>query len=530
MKQIAMLLALFYTSFWVSNAIGDTGPALVDAALAASAAYDTGSVPGYIQVSDSSFPNSKETNGFHAAAFEKGNEIIIAVRGTDPSGFNKLVYNLFSDTSFATGDPTSSLRSEVAQLVAFLAQVVKDHPGAKITLAGHSLGGALAQIVGQAANLPVISFDAPGALLVVKQLADQLAPLKALPTSSGPTQAVVNYRLRGDQISLIGTQIGTTVTVGNVYGDVAVDKLAPTYFLDFHSIATLISQIGTRCASVLAVTACNNQSKIVPTSQTAWCDISSCASTSEGAMLAKVVSSYGSAGFVVTSSTCADPVLKIVYGYSSQPVWYAACSFQLQREGQTIQALEGAVLGVPVPPLVPNFSNDTLGLNIVPNIALGEPAGLQEKIEGVVLRVANALFIDPPPGYSYLYEESSTSPFVASVGLPIVDSIAGWNLRYHDESGWSPFTTNMVDGLFAFNTNVDALNFLPVDNQGNPMFNPNPFFYEMAFQSPGTFNASVTTVDSISADVPEPPSFALYGAGLLALLILQRRSKRTKLS
>jgi putative lipase involved disintegration of autophagic bodies len=43
-----------------------------------------------------------------------------------------------------------------------LIKIHQDFPNAQIVLTGHSLGGALTQIVGDAAKLTIVSFDALG--------------------------------------------------------------------------------------------------------------------------------------------------------------------------------------------------------------------------------------------------------------------------------------------------------------------------------------------------------------------------------
>jgi T5SS/PEP-CTERM-associated repeat protein len=171
--------------------------------------------------------------GFLAVAYKDGNgNIVIAYRGTVPTEYK----NLLSDTSFVTGIPSAAFTSYTSYAAAFLAKIAAANPGANITVTGHSLGGALAQLVGLASGLDTVTFDAPGPLLLILGLRGALAPASALNTSH-QTPTITNYRLYGDQVSEVGVQVGLTVTEPSPYPRNWLTAL------DNHGTAPLIAAI-----------------------------------------------------------------------------------------------------------------------------------------------------------------------------------------------------------------------------------------------------------------------------------------------
>ena len=151
------------------------------------------------------------SSGFEAVAYQNGNQIVIAFRGTYRGDNAALVKNILADASFLTDSATLPLASEVEDAAKFVAQIHSDYPDAQLTLTGHSLGGAIAQLVGQTSGIASTAFDAPGAGDLFTKLASELqwAPIVS---SSAQTR---NYRLYGDQVSLVGTPIGEQFTEYN---------------------------------------------------------------------------------------------------------------------------------------------------------------------------------------------------------------------------------------------------------------------------------------------------------------------------
>ena len=120
--------------------------------------------------------------------------------------------------------------------LSFLRAIQSDpaNAGDIITITGHSLGGAIAQILGAASGDPTVTFDAPGA----QQFLAPLQRLNILPnTLPSPSSQDENYRTQGDVVSYRGTQIGPMNTIPS--------NVTPSWgqALHNHSLGLLISQL-----------------------------------------------------------------------------------------------------------------------------------------------------------------------------------------------------------------------------------------------------------------------------------------------
>ena len=167
--------------------------------------------------------------GFYGAAFKSNNQIVIAYRGTQEP------LDYVADSSWAFGSPDFPLRDQVRDASTLLARVRAAYPAANITLTGHSLGGALAQIIGLASGYAVTGFNAPGMQQFQATLALELR--QAAATSDGTSHGNVNYRLSADYISRAGTPTGETRTLGGRYPETPINTGAN------HAIASVIYEI-----------------------------------------------------------------------------------------------------------------------------------------------------------------------------------------------------------------------------------------------------------------------------------------------
>jgi T5SS/PEP-CTERM-associated repeat protein len=194
---------------------------LLDLAFATYKPATSASIDGYKLLTTFS-PGS----GFYAAAYVETNpddpdpSIVISYRGTSLNQPADAIKNVLADASFLTGDANAMLQRYVLDASNFVVQVEalarKDYPDQSplITLTGHSLGGALAQLVGEAGNFGAAGFDAPGSGgAIYNALGADLAPV----VGQGGGGTDTNYRLSGDLVSEAGEQLGAVYTIASPY-------------------------------------------------------------------------------------------------------------------------------------------------------------------------------------------------------------------------------------------------------------------------------------------------------------------------
>jgi Tryptophan-rich Synechocystis species C-terminal domain/Lipase (class 3)/Calx-beta domain/The GLUG motif len=180
-------------------------------------------------------------DGFFASAYgsSDGSQIVVAIQGSDLQDIN----SWYADGSWVESSVTGTLQEYFDDAVQFLLDVKAAHPDATIQLTGHSLGGALALLLGEASNLQATGFDAPGAQDFLGALLGGLssslaAQLLELQQANSTPQTLDNFRLYADPVSTVGTPIGTTITLQNPSPDPA--DLPP---LDNHNLSWLDVQV-----------------------------------------------------------------------------------------------------------------------------------------------------------------------------------------------------------------------------------------------------------------------------------------------
>lgn len=183
-------------------AISDPARILTYANLS-NAAYSKGAIPmGFtlLTTSDLVFGGPSNT-GFAALALrnESTGEIVIAYRGTD--GIKDLTG---SDLQLALQNDVPKQHAEAA---AFYTQI-KNEYGPNITITGHSLGGALAQLVAAIEGRPAYTYNAPG-VSQIRQYIDGYPNPDADP--AGHTN-INNYSMAFDAVSTRGVQLGNIAT------------------------------------------------------------------------------------------------------------------------------------------------------------------------------------------------------------------------------------------------------------------------------------------------------------------------------
>ena len=160
--------------------------------------------------------------GLQAAVYTKGNVTIASFKGTTPSQGSDIV----ADVKLGIGMNTSYFSAAEA----FCTQYANV---SNLVVTGHSLGGAIAQIVGNRRRIPFVTFNAPGVAIVAsRNLASATSIGSAVRVVGGavsmlrhPMQAMrdmssafhsslgVNFRLSGDVISQIGLHYGNIVSI-----------------------------------------------------------------------------------------------------------------------------------------------------------------------------------------------------------------------------------------------------------------------------------------------------------------------------
>ncbi len=183
--------------------------------------------------------------GFQGLAASQGSTVVFAFKGTAPGSVSG-VSDITADIKLGAG--MNTVQFDQANL--YVEQMAAQVPdGATVYVCGHSLGGAIAQIVGNRRRLPLVTFNAPGVGVIAGNLGELAlqSPLMATVRAAGsalsvlrhPVQAAqdaaslfhrvqgTNVRLATDPVSLIGIHYGRLATL-------------PYSGSDPHGIATMI--------------------------------------------------------------------------------------------------------------------------------------------------------------------------------------------------------------------------------------------------------------------------------------------------
>jgi hypothetical protein len=170
-------------------------------------------LPGYTEVPlEKLVPSMSLTPGFGAKVFTSadGSRVVLAIAGTDWHDIKDLI----ADASFANpfGVPTGQFGFYVDDAADILRALKDKEPyrNAEIVLTGHSLGGAIAQILASDTGLRATTFDSPGVALVLPTL--DLSQLDSFPKPAAP-QPITNYRMYGDLLSTAGTPLVAPITL-----------------------------------------------------------------------------------------------------------------------------------------------------------------------------------------------------------------------------------------------------------------------------------------------------------------------------
>lgn len=135
--------------------------------------------------------------GLQITTYEGENgDIVIAYRGTDEGrDWSDANLSLGPYELFGLGGHDFGVMLDQAK--AYTEAVQKQFPGKKVSLTGHSLGGAITQVMATETGLDANTFNAPGAAKMARDY-----------TGKNPPTCLNNHNRRKDAVGMIGTQAG----------------------------------------------------------------------------------------------------------------------------------------------------------------------------------------------------------------------------------------------------------------------------------------------------------------------------------
>lgn len=190
------------------------------------------SVSGFNLISDFDYDNNGEPDkfitydgtGFAAIAYRNPstNEVVIAYRGTNST---ELVDWTKNNLNIGMGE----VPVQYTEASHFYNLVAEKYGKDNITVIGHSLGGALAQLIGAEYNVNTITFNAPGVLHLLKNINPNLSLNKSDYTN------ITNYNLANDVLNILNVAFGYE-QLGNSFIIPADNKNPMDAHLDYDAL------------------------------------------------------------------------------------------------------------------------------------------------------------------------------------------------------------------------------------------------------------------------------------------------------
>lgn len=174
------------------------------------------------------------SGGFSYITLRRGNEIVVAFKGT----------NSFADLGADISIVAGSWNDYYEQAAKIVSEIRSEFGGAYVTVTGHSLGGAIAQVISKMYRLGGASFEAPGAEAATQTEGYRLAQQKyASGLQGSEPETFVNYIANGSLISGVQTHVGERIAM-DPYGETSVTKVLSIFGLFFGGPVTLLSFVG----------------------------------------------------------------------------------------------------------------------------------------------------------------------------------------------------------------------------------------------------------------------------------------------
>lgn len=396
----------------------------------------------------------------YATAVQGKYGIDIVVRGTQ--GAPAIGTNWVANYGFS-GVASTRLRQYVNNLSAFVGSVyAASEPGVPIAITGHSLGGGLAAIVGNAMGIPSFAFNAPGTGFVNDQLGAETFTIAGLGGVSDPIKQL-NITLSTDPVSTLPlARLGQRITL---MGD-------PLLYL----MSQATSSVPT--PSRLALNLARLKGYFPP--------------------LLDPLSLY--------SSHRIETVLSAIQDGNQQVVSFESGTTSYQNPDALQYAIDEASKQI----LAPLFAGD-------PNariFASGFKAGYQYWLDPAIADGYKFQVVGDGPRFSTVL-----LPFLTSTGqdfdIEVLDG-AQWNLLTTLHSGNAFDFNGRSVSAFRLRGILRSTSVLPIDAE--------PFF-GVTFESSGDGVVSLTalSIDGSPLPVPEPETYMMFIAGLLLLLAMAQK-------
>lgn len=166
-------------------------------------------------------------DGFQGGIWQKDNDVVVGCCGTNPGQLGKFVQDLVADLKIGLRVLPSQC-SSARQMVKAAKRIAN---GRKVSVAGHSLGGGLAQVVGLWEEVPFVTFNAPAMADVIKaahfNFLNPQMMVRTWNSKSASDTPGVDFRVAGDLVSMngiAGNHVGMVVDLRNATGGGAHGK------------------------------------------------------------------------------------------------------------------------------------------------------------------------------------------------------------------------------------------------------------------------------------------------------------------